>query len=53
MGWDIVRRESNQGGGAKKREHPPAAPGHTPPNNRLQPTPSSLRSYVASASGRG
>jgi len=23
------------------------------PNHRLQPTPSSLRSYVAAASGRG
>jgi len=27
--------------------------GHPQPNHRLQPTPSSLRSYVASASGRG
>jgi hypothetical protein len=26
---------------------------HPAPNNRLQPTPYSLRSYVAAASGRG
>jgi|RhiMetdeSRZDD1v2_1073273.scaffolds.fasta_scaffold14944_6 hypothetical protein len=34
MGWDIVRRESNPGGGARKREPPPAAPGAHPAERR-------------------
>ena len=52
MGWGTVRKETNQaGGGVEGESAHPQPKSHPAPNNRLQPTPSSLR--YAAAFGRG